>query len=76
MFAGTLGGMVGSGERAQPEPVAMHVATGIRVLDTARRALISRNAALAHVVLAFEGEARCGLRAVSPAGRADAVGSG
>ncbi|MDX6592948.1 MAG: hypothetical protein QOJ13_2144 [Gaiellales bacterium] len=50
--------MVGSGERAQPEPVAIHVATGLRVLDTARRALISRNAALAHVVLAFEGEAR------------------
>jgi hypothetical protein len=66
--------MVGSGERAQPEPVAIHVATGLRVLDTARRALISRNAALAHVVLAFEGEARSALRAVAPAGRGDLAG--
>jgi hypothetical protein len=52
----------------------IHVATGLRMLDTARRSLVGRNAALAHVVLAFEGEARSGLRSMSPTGRADAVG--
>lgn len=66
--------MVGSGQRAQAEAVALHTAAGLRVLGTARRAILGRNAALAHVVLAFEGEARTGLRAFSPTGRADAVG--
>jgi hypothetical protein len=73
VFSSQTWTMISSGERAQPE-VAMHVATGLRVLDTARRSLISRNAALAHVVLAFEGEARSGPREMSPMGRADAVG--
>jgi hypothetical protein len=49
------------------------ISTGLRVLITARRAIVDRNAALAHVVLAFEGDARSGSRGSSPGGRADAV---
>jgi hypothetical protein len=61
------------GDRFVSERLGANLASAIRVVDAAERALTTRDAGLANVVLGFEGDARAMIGPVAGAVRGDAA---